>query len=450
MSTRKTALLSILFLSLNTFSQDKKIIDQVVAIIGKQVILQSEIENQCIQLKAQGYYTSSDLQCEVLEEILDSKLLVNQAILDSVEVKDADVNRELERRLNYFINQIGSEEKLEEYYKKSIAEIKEEFRDIIKDQLLSQQMVQKVTADITVTPQEVRAYYKSLDKDSIPMINTQFEIDQIAILPKVAETEILRIKEQLREYKTRVTNGESFATLAVLYSEDTRTAVKGGELGFVGRGDLVPEFSAVAFNLEPGEVSKVVRTDEGYHIIQLIEKKGERINCRQILLRPKISATEKMNATLKLDSIRTSVMNHQYTFKEACWKYSEDENSRMNGGVMVNPYTGNSLYEADQLDPKVANAISRMEVGQISQPFEAIDEMGRPVLKIVQLRNKIQPHKANLDNDYQLLQDKAIERKKGEFMLKWVAQKIKLTYIKIDDTYKNCSFQNKAWKNLQP
>ncbi len=449
MSTRIIALFSICIFTVQLNGQDKKVIDQVVAIVGKQIVLQSDLETQAMQMKAQGYYSSGDLLCEVLEQNLYSKLLVNQAIIDSIEVSDAEINSEMERRLNYFINQIGSEEKLEEYYKKSIPEIKEEFRDIIKDQLLSQRMQQQVTSDLKVTPQEVRSFYKSLPKDSLPIINTEFEIDQIAVLPKVEEVEVLRIKDKLREFKTRVTNGESFATLAVLYSEDPGSATKGGELGFVGRGDLVPEFSAVAFNLEPGEVSKIVKTDYGYHIIQLIEKKGERINCRHILLKPQISPAEKIKAIQRLDSIRTAVINKEYNFKEACWKYSEDEATRMNGGVVVNPYTGNSYFEAEQLDPKIANAIKGLEVGQISKPFESTDESGRAIFKIVQLKSKTQPHQANLTTDYQKIQDMALEKKKKEFMEGWVKTKIKSTYIKIDDSFRNCPFENSAWKNLQ-
>lgn len=427
-------------------AQTNKIIDQVVAVVGRQVILQSDIENQSLQLRAQGYYTSGDLQCEVFEEMLHAKLLVNQAILDSVEVGDAEVQAEMERRLNYFINQIGSEEKLEEYYKKSIPEIKEEFTDVIREQILSQRMQQEVTADLKVTPQEVRSFFKSIPADSLPIVNTEFEMEQIMVNPKVEEVEILRIKDKLREFKTRITNGESFATLAVLYSEDPGSATRGGELGFVSRGDLVPEFSAVAFNLKEGEVSKIVKTDYGYHIIQLVEKKGERINVRHILLKPKITIEEKNKAKLRLDSVRNEINAGKLTFKEACWKFSDDENTRLNGGVMINPMTGNSRWEASQLSPKVAYAIKGLKVGDISKPFEDEDENGQTVYKIIMLRSKSEPHPANLTDDYQRIQDMALEKKKGEFMEDWVKKIVKDTYLKIDTDYKNCNFKNDIWQ----
>ncbi|MCK9205850.1 MAG: peptidylprolyl isomerase [Salinivirgaceae bacterium] len=445
---QKIKILSLLTI-LSFFSvhaQDKKVIDQVVVIIGKQVILQSDIETQAMQMKAQGYYSSGDIMCEILEEMMYSKLLVNQAILDSVEVGDSEINSEMERRLNYFINQIGSEEKLEEYYKKSIPEIKEEFREVIKDQLLAQRMQQKVTADLKVTPQEVKSFYKSIPNDSLPIINTEFELEQITINPKIEEVEVLRIKDRLREFKDRITNGESFATLAVLYSEDPGSATRGGELGFVSRGDLVPEFSAVAFNLKEGEVSKIVKTDYGYHIIQLVEKKGERINCRHILMKPKISPTEKLKARQQLDSVRTIIVNKELTFKEACWKYSEDQDTRMNGGIMVNPSSGNSKWEASSLEPKVAYAIQNLKVGEVSKPFESEDANGKTVYKIVMLKTKSEPHPANLTDDYQRIQDLTLEKKKTEFMEDWVTKKVENTFLHIDDDFSNCAFENPVWK----
>ncbi len=438
----------VLLLSMQLISvkaQDKVIIDQVVAIVGKQIILQSDIENQVLQLRAQGYYSSRDIKCEVFEQMLSAKLLVNQAILDSVEVSEGEIKTEMERRMNYFINQIGSEEKLEEYYKKSIPEIKEEFREIIKEQLLSQRMQQEVTADLKVTPQEVKSYFKSIPTDSLPIINIEFELEQIIVNPHIKEVEILRIKDKLREFKDRILKGENFATLAVLYSDDPGSAAKGGELGFVGRGDLVSEFSAVAFNLEEGEVSKIVKTDYGYHIIQLIEQKGERINCRHILLKPRISPSEKMKAKSNLDTIRNAILKKEITFKQACWKYSEDEDTKLNGGGMVNPMTGNSRWEASQLEPKIAYAIQDLEIGGISKPFEAEDVNGKVVYKIVRLKNKTEPHPANLKDDYQRIQDIALEKKKNEFMKEWVDKKVKNTYLRIDDDFKNCEFENPVW-----
>jgi len=445
--------LSVIFLSiiffLNSNAQDTVVIYQVVAVVGRQIILQSDIENQALQMKAQGYYSAGDVKCEILEEMLYGKLLVNQAILDSVEVSESEINSEMERRLNYFINQIGSEEQLEVYYKKTIPEIKEDFREVIKDQLLSQRMQQQVTADLKVTPQEVKSFFKDIPKDSMPIINTQFQLEQIIVNPAIKEAEVLRIKDQLREFKDRITKGENFASLAVLYSEDPGSAPDGGDLKFFGRGDMVPEFSAVAFNLEVGEVSKIVKTDYGYHIIQLIEKKGERINCRHILLKPRISPDEKIKARQKLDTVRSAIVKNDITFKQACWKYSEDEDTRASGGVMVNPNTGNSRWEAADLEPKIAFAIKNLKVGEVSEPFEADDSNGKIVYKIVLLKEKSDPHPANLEEDYKNIQDMALEKKKGEFMENWIGNKIKSTYFRIDDDFKKCNFKNQNWNNIK-
>jgi len=429
----------------NINAQEKIVIDQIAAIVGKQIILQSDIETQALQMKSQGYYTSGDIKCEMLEEMLYAKLLVNQAILDSIDVSKSEVNAEMERRLNYFITQIGSEEKLEEYYKKSIKDIKESFRESIKEQLLSQRMQQQATSSLKVTPQEVRAYYKKIPKDSLPIINTKFELEQIIVKPKIKETEILRVKDKLREFKKRINEGENFATLAVLYSDDPGSARRGGELGFVSRGDLVPEFSAVAFNLKPGEVSKIVKTDYGYHIIQLIEIKGERINCRHILLKPKIDPLEKQNVKRKLDTVRLAIKNKEITFEDACWKYSQDENTRLNGGVLINPNTGDSKWEASQLQPKIAFAIKNLKVGEVSQPFEDKDDNGRTVFKIIMLKERTDPHPANLTDDYKRIQDLALEEKKMNFMDNWVVEKMKNTYLHIDKDFSKCKFENPIW-----
>ncbi len=432
-------------LSMQVLAQEGVVIDKIVAIVGREAIMMSDIENQKQSMKAQGYRRTGDLKCEIMEQALLQSLLVNQAFLDTVEVGDAAVNAEVDRRINYYVSQIGSEEKLEEMQKKSMAEIREDMWDVVKDQLIAQNMEATITQDVTVTPQEVRDCFKALPKDSLPIINTEFEIEQLSVFPKIEETEILRIKDRLREFKTRVANGESFSTLAVLYSEDPGSAMKGGELGFFSRGDMVAEFSAVAFNLQPNEVSKVVKTEYGYHIIQMIEKKGERINCRHILLTPKASSAEKKNALVRLDSIRTKIENKDVSFKEACWMFSDDEETRLNGGVMLNPYTGTSLFEAEHLDPKVANAIRTLEVGQISKPFEMEDEQGRTVCKIVLLRSKSKPHKANLTQDYQRIQNLAIERKKDDVLEEWLTNTINATYVKVDDEYKSCKFHKKEW-----
>ncbi len=444
----KTIVLLVSILSINQLqAQKSEPIDKIIAVVGREIILLSEVENQVLQLQSQGYYTSGNLRCEVLEQMLFSKLMANQAKLDSVEVSDAEINDEMERRLSMYITQIGSEKKLEEFYGKSIPEIKKEFKNVIADQLLTARLQQQVTADLKVTPKEIKEFYNSMPKDSVPMVNTKFEMEQIVIKPKVKEVEILRIQDKLRDFKNRVNKGESFSMLAVLYSEDPGSAPKGGELGFMSRNDLVPEFSAVAFKLDKGQVSKIVKTDYGYHIIQLIEKQGERINCRHILLKPKIDIEEKQMAQHKLDTIRNAINKKELTFKEACWKYSESEDSRLSGGIMVNPRTGNTYWEANHLSPKMSYAIQDLKVGGISKPFESQDKKGNAIFEIVRLKTKKKPHKANLDEDYELFQQMALEKKQNEFMEKWISDKVKSTYLKLDDDFKDCSFKNKVWKN---
>ncbi len=429
--------LLVLFQGMQLVAQEKKTIDQIIAVVGNHIIMESDIETQRLQMQAQGYFSQGDPKCEILEQMIFQKLLLHQAALDSIEVKDEDVNAELERKLNYFINQIGSEEKLEEYYHKSIPEIKSDFRDLIRDQMITQRMHGKITGEIKVTPTEVRAFFNDIPKDSIPLVPAEYEIQQIVKYPVIEESEILSVKEKLRELRERVVKGENFATLAILYSEDPGSAKNGGELGFVGRGDLVSEFAAVAFNLKPGEVSKIFKTDYGFHIVQMIERKGERINVRHILATPKVNPKKIAEARLSLDSIVKRIKTDTLTFDMAAFYYSEDKDTRLNNGMLVNPYTGNSRFEASQIESGVAQAISTLKVGEISSPFESKDDLGHAVVKIVSLKTKTETHKANLKDDYQKIQEMALDFKKEDFLKKWVAKKRKGTYMKIDEAYKS-------------
>lgn len=430
------SLLLVLFQGLQLAAQEKKTIDQIIAVVGNHIIMESDIETQRLQMQAQGYYSQGDPKCEILEQMIFQKLLLHQAALDSIEVKDEDVDSELERKLNYFINQIGSEEKLEEYYHKSIPEIKSDFRDLIRDQMITQRMHGKITGEIKVTPTEVRTFFNDIPKDSIPLVPAEYEIQQIVKYPVIEESEILAVKEKLREMRERVVKGENFATLAILYSEDPGSAKNGGELGFVGRGDLVTEFAAVAFNLKPGEVSKIFKTDYGFHIVQMIERKGERINVRHILATPKVNPKKIAEARLSLDSIARRIKTDTLTFDLAAFHYSQDKDTRLNNGMLVNPYTGNSRFEASQIESGIAQAISTLKVGEISNPFESKDDLGHTVVKIVSLKTKTETHKANLKDDYQKIQEMALDFKKEDFLKKWVAKKRKGTYMKIDEAYK--------------
>ncbi|HBF88991.1 MAG TPA: peptidylprolyl isomerase [Bacteroidales bacterium] len=437
----------ILFLCIHksAVAQENKVVDQIVAVVGGKVILLSEIENQHQQLKAQGYESASDMKCEILEDLLYQKLLINQAELDSIEVTHKEVEDALDSRFRYFISQIGSVEKLEEYFNKTIVEMKEDFRQDIKDQLLSQKMQSKITEEVKITPSEVRNFFKDIPQDSIPFINTEIELAHIMINPKISDEEKELVKERLKGFRDRIMNGDKFTTIAVLYSEDPGSSKNGGELGLVSRKDLVPEFAAVAFNLQENEVSRIVETQYGYHVIQLIEKRGEMVNVRHILLTPKVSIAEKLRVKQKLDSIASAIRNNSITFEEAAEKYSEDNDTKFSGGNMFNPYNGTSKFETNQLDPSTYYAINSLKINEISNTIEAKDLGGKSVYKIVKLKSKSIPHKANLTDDYQRIQDLAMENKKQDIINKWTLKQRASTYIQIDKSYINCNFRLAGW-----
>lgn len=441
---KKIITLTILIVQISFTASAQNDIDKIVAIVGNKTILLSDIENQKLQAQTQGY-SSPNLRCEILEDLLFQKLLLNQAILDSIEITDNEITAELNRRMQYFISQIGSEKKLEEFYNKSIVEIKDDFKEVIKDQLITQRMQSTLTGDVKITPSEIRKYFNKIPKDSLPLINTEIELEQIVLHPKVEEEQIKAIKERLEGYREQVKNGKSFSTLAVMYSEDPGSASKGGELGLVGRGDLVPEFAALAFNLKEGEVSRIVKTDFGYHIIKLEEKKGEKINCRHILLTPKVSPLKMIETKRKLDSIATLIRNDTITFKKAALYYSNDKNTKFNGGLVFNSMTSSSKFEIGELDPATSYAIKDLKTNEISKPFESTDENGKQVYKIVRLKSKTQPHNANLQDDYQKIQSSALEEKQSKLINNWIKTKVKTTYIKIDDDFTTCNFKIKNW-----
>jgi peptidyl-prolyl cis-trans isomerase SurA len=434
-------------MSVTTYGQ-KKILNQIEAVVGEEIILMSEIENQIISYQSQGMLVNEEARCQLFEEMLFQKLLINQAKIDSVEVTDSQVESEMNRRLRYFISQIGSEKKLEEYYQKSIAEIKDEFRELVKEQMLAQQMQQKITGDVRVTPSEVKEFYNTLPADSIPVINSQVEIAQILIKAPISEKAKLEAREEIENIRNRILKGESFKTLAVLYSDDQGSAVKGGELGFTGRAELVPEFSAVAFSLKANEISEVVETQFGYHIIQLIKREGEKVNVRHILIKPEIEVEDLAKAEEKANKVYQLISSDSLTFEESAEKFSDDEDSKNNGGVLINPQTGSSLFDIDEVSPQLFFIIDKMKEGYISKPvaFEMPD--GTKGFRIVKLVKRTEPHRASLKTDYDLLQQAALNHKRNKVMAKWIENKTKSTYIQIGDTYKNCKFENN-W-NAQP
>jgi peptidyl-prolyl cis-trans isomerase SurA len=417
--------------------------DKIVGVVGKNEILYSEVEDQYLQLLAQRTQPSPT-KCSVFEDLLAQKLLVNQAEVDSLVVDQAQVEMELEDRISYFINQIGTEEKLIEYFGKSILEIKEDMRDAVREQMQMQMMRSEIISGITVTPAEVKSFYKDLPEDSIPYIDSEVEISQIVIYPSTSDEAVFDVKERLLELRERIVQGENFATLAVLYSEGPSSS-KGGDIGWASRSDLDPAYTKAAFALKKGQVSKIVESSFGYHIIQLMDRTEDRIHTRHILMKPKISFEEKEKAINRIDSIVTIVRTDTLTFDKAALYFSMDEDTRMNGGVRVNPYTGNRRFQLDQFDTKEHYIIRNLKPGEISEPYESTDEKGNLLYKVVRLNSKTEPHKANIKQDYELLKNLTMQAKQSEVVDEWVQDKISSTYIRINDPYKSCSFRLKGW-----
>lgn len=435
----------LVFISSLMFSQENSI-DGIVAIVGQKTILKSEVETQILQYKSRGETHGGNLRCFVFEELLYQALLVNQSFVDSLEVSDNQVNGELDRRMAMFEEQMGGRDAMEKYFNKPYSKIRNNFKAVIKDQLLSQQMESQVTSDIKVSPKEVKAFFSRMPKDSLPLVESEIEIAQIVIHPKIKEKQIEKIKKTLEEFMDRVNKGEDFAFLASLYSDDVASAEKDGDLGWVKRGDLVPEFAEAAFELtEKGQMSDVVKTEFGYHIIQFLERKGEKIHIRHILKIPKPLSSEKSKAKTSLDSIASIIRNSKMTFEEAALRYSTDEDSKKSGGIVINPYTGTSGFQSSQLDPATNYVLKQMKIGEVSEPFESRSMKGKPEIKIIKLLGKTEPHVANIDTDYQLISDMAKEKKKKEVVSNWIKKVQKTTYLKIDKDYQNCDFKYKGW-----
>lgn len=426
----------------------KNIIDEVIWVIGDESILRSEVEEQKLRAQYDGTPIQGDPYCVIPEQIAIQKLFLHQAVLDSIVVSETSVMNQVENRLSYFVAQIGSKEKVEEYFKKNTTELREELRDMVRNQQIIQQMQQKLVGDIKSTPADVRRFFSDLPTDSIPTVPAEVELQIVSFEPPVPIEETNRIKDKLRDFTDRINAGTAdFSVLARLYSEDTESAKRGGELGFMGRAQLVPEFSAVAFNLiDPKKVSRIVQTEFGYHIIQLIEKRGDRINCRHILLKPRVSLNEKEKAVRSLDSISNLIRDNKLTFEQAVMGFSMDKNTAMNAGLMLNEKTGTSKFEYQDLPPEVAKTAYGMNVGEISKPFSMINKStNKDVVAVVKIKSKVENHKANLTDDYQMLKTYYEGKKKQEFINTWIAKKQKETYISIDPAWQDCTFQYPGW-----
>ncbi len=441
------SLLSTLLLAgtlLGGLSGQSLILDRVVAVVGEFVILQSDIESLKLQNKAQGISLPGDEKCAILENFLGEKLLLNQAKIDSIEISESSVEMELDNRLSYFISMIGSPEALEEYFGKSILEIKEDMRSAVRDASITRQMQSTITGDVTVTPSEIKEYYNGLSKDSVPYIDSKVQLSQIIQYPPVDEAAIFEVKQTLLDLRRRILDGEKFTTLAVLYSEGP-SASKGGEIGFMGKGELDAEYAKAAFSLKAGGVSTIVESSFGYHIIQLIERREERVNTRHILMKPNVKPEAIRATTRKLDSIANLVRTDSVEFDLAARIYSKDINTAVNGGIMVNPATNTTAFSLDELQPAEFIALRDLKVGEITEAFKSEDENGKEVYKIVRLRNRSSPHRANLKDDYIVLKEMALGMKKKEVFQLWIDEKIEETYVSVDNSFAGCQFSRKGW-----
>ncbi len=437
-------LLIVLFASVNQAkAQKEKTIDEIVALVGSHPVYWSDVEAQFAQARAQGMAGDPyALRCEIFENLLFQKLLVYQAEIDSLVVGDDQVNSELDRRLRYYIQQFGSQQKLEEFYDKSLDEFKNELREPLRLEILSQMAQGKIVDNVKITPNETKEYFTNIKPDSIPIVPTEYEIGQIVKNPVVGPAQLKEAREKLSTLRDRIVKGEKFSTLAVLYSEDPGSASKGGELGLFSRGSMAPEFESSAFNLKnKNDISEIIKTKFGYHLLQLIERKGEFVNVRHILIIPKVSPDDLLAAANKLDSIADKVRADSLTFEKAALRYSDDP-GKVNGGLIQSQSSGNTSLAADELDPKVFFVIDKMKPGEISASVPYTTEDGTQAYRVLYLKKRTEPHKANMKDDYNKIQEWALEDKKMKVISKWVETKSKTAYIRMGERFQSCDFRN--------
>ncbi|MCF8225759.1 MAG: peptidylprolyl isomerase [Bacteroidales bacterium] len=425
------------------------IIDRVVAVVGDFHVLQSDIEQQYLQLKMSQPYIPEGIKCDILNYLIEQKLLMTQAKIDSIEVSASQVELSMEARLNNFVSQFGSEEEMEAYFNKSIYDIRDDLRKTMREMMITQQVQQSIVGDLKITPSEVKHYYSQIEKDSIPYIDSEVKIAEIVAYPPLEDDAVFDVRERLLELRKRIIEGESMSTLAILYSDDPSATSNFGEIGFRNKNELDPAYADAAWALKEGQLSKIVESSFGFHIIQCVERRGERVNTRHILLKPKISATAKGKALEKLDSIRTRILEDSLTFQIAAIVHSEDEDTRANGGLVVNPMDQAPTFKFDELETKDYYTVREMKVGDISLPYETTDDNGQLCYKILKLISKTEPHRANLKQDYLLLQNMALSKKQNDAMNSWYAQKKKRTYIRIDNSFEDCDMLNNELTEIQ-
>lgn len=450
--TKRTllAILGILMLSISSYAQrgTGASVDGVIAVVADEIVLRSELEAAIMGYAQSGQQVEENTQCVIFEDLLYKKLLLNQAAVDSLEIDEDQITGEISRRINYYVQQIGSEERLEEFYGKSIPEIKDEFHDLIEEQMLIQQMQGGVTAKVDISPSEVKRFFNKIPKDSLPFVNSEVVVEHIVIDPIISANEKTVARQRLEGYRERIIQGEDFGTLAYLYSEDPGSAKKNGELGFMERGQLVKEFAAEAFSIQPGQVSQVFETEFGYHILQLIERRGQTANIRHILIKPKFSQSDLIVSKNRLDSLRNQIVgNDSVLFETMAARYSDDKSTRMNGGKLINPQTGSTTFEIDEVskvDPSLFFILDKMKPGEVSKPviYQKFD--GTQSYRLVRLVSVTEPHRANLESDYLKIQGAAKAEKEKQVVDDWIKTKIEINYIRIDDEFKDCEYQH-SW-----
>lgn len=445
----KFLLAGLLLGSLSSLNSQNNVVEEVAWVVGDEPIFKSEIEEQYMQMQYERTPIEGNPYCVIPERLAVDKLFLHQAKIDTIEVSDATVMQQVEYRINFFIANLGSKEKVEEYFRKPIPDLREQLIEVTRNNYTIQQVKEELTKGVKPTPADIRRYYSSLSEDSVPFIPMQVEVQMIKLNPIIPQQEIDEVKSRLRDYANQVNNGESdFSTLAILYSEDA-SAVHGGELGFMGKGELVPEYASVAFNLnDTKKVSKIVETEYGFHIIQLIEKRGDRVNTRHIILKPKVSEKDLTEAINRLDSLKSDIEANKFTFEDATQYVSQDKDSRNNKGIMVNSKNGisSTKFEMGDLPQEIAKVVDTLKVSQISEPFIMRDpKTQREVVVIVKLTNRIEGHKANLKDDYQTIKSLYEEKTKNTIIADWIAKKQKETFVRIEDGWKNCEFKYDGW-----
>ncbi|MBO5779843.1 MAG: peptidylprolyl isomerase [Muribaculaceae bacterium] len=433
-------------------SAQNNIVEEVAWVVGDQPIYKSEIEEMYQQLQYDRTPINGDPYCIIPEQMAIEKLYLHQAELDTVVVQESMVQQQVDARINMLITNLGSKEKIEEYFRKPLPEFREQMAETMRNTYKIQQVQSSLTKDVKTTPSDVRRYFEELPSDSVPMMPLQVEVQIMTLNPEIPRQEIEDVKARLREFSEQITSGQrDFSTLAILYSEDEGSRMRGGEIGFLGKGYLEPEYAAVAFNLsDPKKVSKIVETQYGYHIIQLIEKRGDRINTRHILLRPRVSDADLTKSIKRLDSIRTDILDKKYTFEEVTPYYSQDKDTKNNRGVMVNAKDNTTNFQMSELPQEVARVVNTLQPGEISEPFIMKDpKRDSDIVAIVKLTARHPAHRANLSDDYQTIKGMYENAYRQQMLKDWLEKKIKDTYVRIEDGWDNCEFQHQGWLKLR-